>query len=279
MYTSYWHLKEYPFENLADTRFAYLSDQHREAVARMLYLVRGRKLGGVLTGPFGVGKSMILELIGQSQPAPGQEAWRFVKFDAPPGGAPGFVRRLLVALGQQPCSDPAEALQWMDAMAADDATNRHTVIAIDEAQLIREEAVFNLLHLLTNIRCPSRNGQPAQPMFTLLMAGHSRVLDALAEQPSLRQRLQLIWKLDPLNERQTAEYVQQRIVAAGGANVMFEDDAIGEIHRASGGLPRLINNVCDIALMMGCASAATRISRDIVLQAVQDGIGQPPDTA
>ncbi len=279
MYTNYWHLNESPFENFADPRFAYLSDQHREGLARLLYLVRGRKLGGILTGPYGVGKSMVLEMISQGLQSHDSNASRFVKFDVPPGGTSAFVRRMFQALGDsRPPADSAEALQRLDAIVAGEGELpgcvSHTVLAVDEAQLIREPEIFELLHLVTNLRRPEHEGDPSKPLFTLLLVGHDELIKALENQPSLRQRLQLLWKLKPLDVRQTAEYVKRRLTVAGGDGIMFEDDAIREIQRASRGLPRLINNLCDLSLMMGYASGATRIGREIVALAVEDG----PDT-
>ncbi len=279
MYTAYWHLSEFPFENMTDTRFAYLSDQHREGLARLLYLVRGRKLGGVLTGPYGVGKSMILELIGHSLQTSDPDTSRFVKFDTPPGGTSAFVRRMFQAMGDpRPPNEASDALQRLDAMVSSEGTTdiesaRHTVLAVDEAHLIRDPATYDFLQLLTNFRLADRDKDVPKAMFTLLLAGHDDLLQSLETQPALRQRLQLLWKLDTLDARQTAEYVQRRIQAAGGHDLMFDDEAIREIHRASRGLPRLINNICDLSLMMGCASGATQIQRDIVRQAVEDGVG------
>ncbi len=92
--------------------------------------------------------------------------------------------------------------------------------------------------------------------------------------------LSLVWDLEPLNEKQTGEYVRRRLEVAGGKVVLFDDDAIREVYSASGGLPRMINNICDITLMIGCAANASRIDRPMVLQAVEDGIaasgGTPP---
>ncbi len=272
MYTSYWHLQEAPFENLTDPRFVYLSDQHREGLARLLYLVRGRKLGGVLTGPYGVGKSMILELVGQGQSSGDPKASKFVRFDTPPGGNQAFVRQFLRALGDsQPVGEASVALERLDSMLSG-----HVVLAVDEAQLISDPETYQFLHLLTNLRRPSADGDGLQPAFTLLLAGHSDLLKELENEQSLRQRLQLVWNLEPLTEMQTAEYVRRRLQVAGGNGVMFNDDAIREVHRVSSGLPRLINNICDLSLMTGCAVGAARIERAMVQQAVADGLGASP---
>jgi general secretion pathway protein A len=270
MYTSYWGLREEPFQNLNDLRYAYLSEQHSEGLARLLYLARGRKQGGVLTGPYGVGKSMILELLGQKIREAGQS--RFVRIDAPPGGSAAFVRHLLWALGYDRASpDPAEALQLLGAPCAPSAdTPAHTVIAVDEAQMIHDHSTYEFLHLLTNLRATAASGASGFPAFTLLLCGHGELMNALFREQSLCQRLSLVWKLEPLDERQTGEYIHYRMRIAGATREVFEPEAIVAVHATARGLPRLINNICDLALMIGSVMQAPSITREIVNQAVAE---------
>ncbi len=270
MYTSFWNLREEPFQNLNDPRFAYLSDQHSEGLARLLYVVRGRKLGGVLAGPYGVGKSMILELLGKNIREAGQS--KFVRMDTPPSGMAAFVRHLLWALGyDRVASDPAEALQLLGA-PCDPSSGApiHTVIAVDEAQMIREHSTYEFLHLLTNLRVSNPGGGSDFPTFTLLLCGHNDLLDALSHEQSLCQRIQLVWKLNPLNERQTGEYIRHRMHVAGASREAFDPDAIKTIHVVSQGLPRLVNNLCDLSLMIGAALQASFITPEIVSEAVME---------
>ena len=264
MYINYWRLKEAPFENLADQRFAYLSDQHREGLARLLYLVRGQKKGGVLTGTYGVGKSMILEMVGNEMNPRESNSSRFVHFDSPPGGTTAFVRRVMHAMNDDSdVDDITHALDRLNVMAG-----QHTVLAVDEAQLIEDPGIYHFLSLITNLRRYSDTGMKSA--FTLLLAGHEEVLKGISREPALRRRLSLVWRLAPFDEQQTGEYVRRRLEVAGGKGILFDDDAIREVYRASGGIPRMINNICDITLMIGCAANASRIEHTMVLQAVED---------
>jgi len=146
----------------------------------------------------------------------------------------------------------------------------HTVLAIDEAQLIVDTATWQFLHLLTNITAPSKNETPLRNAFTILLCGHIDLTNHLKLYQALAQRMQLVWKLEPLAENQAVEYIQQRIRAAGGDIWIFADDAMRAIHRASSGLPRLINNLCDTALMLGCAGKLQKITKEIAEQAAAD---------
>ncbi|MCX7817820.1 MAG: AAA family ATPase [Kiritimatiellae bacterium] len=270
MYLSHWNLREEPFQNVADPRFAYLSDQHQEGLARLIYIVQGRKLGGVLVGPYGVGKSMILELLARHVESQGTS--KMVRLDVPPGGVDTLARQIGRAL--IPSMSFADVAAVLDAVRELVVATRppfvHTVLAIDEAQLIRDSASLDFLHLLTNIRLPSTTGRTESAAFTIILAGHDQLVASIFREAALRQRLSMIWHLQPLNERQVIEYVEFRMRAAGGDIWVFDEDALREVALASGGIPRVINNLCDVALMMGYVMKATKITRQIVHQAVAE---------
>jgi general secretion pathway protein A len=270
MHFQYWGLRERPFQNSTDTRFAYLSDQHREGLARLLYLVEEQKLGGTLSGPYGVGKSMVMEMLAEKvRNRPGT---LYIQLDAPPVNTLAFAKQFLARLGhRQPIDDLAAALDIIQALFAEDnPATRHLVLTIDEAQMLREDASFEFLHLLSNIRVRHRDGTPVDTAITILLAGHHDLLQHMAAEPSLSQRFQFNWRLEPLNDRQVVEYVQHRIRAAGGDIWIFEESALREVYEASQGLPRLINNMCDTAMLIGCAMHASRISGEIMHQAITE---------
>ncbi len=268
-YVSYWNLREKPFQNVSNTRFAYLSDQHREGLARLLYVAEGRKLGGLLVGPYGVGKSMVLELLAEQIRTRGDSL--YVQIDATPLGTLAMARQIAQRLN---CREPiAEFTDLLNFISEQGSAARpqftHLVLAIDEAQLLREPGTYEFFHLLTNLRsrAPDAGGDS---LVTLILCGHQNLLQNILNDASLRQRMQMFWELEPLTEGQTVEYVHHRIRAAGGDIWVFDDDALREIHAASQGLPRMINNICDVALLIGCAMGATRVSRDVAQRAAQE---------
>ena len=272
MYFQYWGLRERPFQNMADVRFAYLSDQHHEGLSRLIYLVTSHKLGGVLTGPYGVGKSMVLELLSQTIRSDGLS--RYLCVEIMPGESLGLARQLLAFIGQsQPIPDMTAVIEIVRAICHDPkAAFRHTVLAIDEAHLIKDSAIYEFLHMLTNISVLGRDLTPQYSAFTLILSGHMSLTANLAPFESLCQRLQLIWNLEPFTESQTLEYIRLRIQKAGGNIQLFEEVALQAIYQASSGLPRLINNLCDVALMLGCAARASKIGKDLIQQAAREGL-------
>lgn len=270
MYVRYWNLREKPFQNVTDIRFAYLAEQHQEGVARLLYLAKNQKTGGVLVGPYGVGKSMILEMLAQEIQRDNQS--KYLDVSMMPGETICLAGRILKYMEYDvQTSDMTRALEALqDAMRNPKTGFAHIVLAIDEAQFIVDTATWQFLHLLSNITTPARNEIPPRSFVTLILCGHTDLIRALKSYPALSQRMQLAWNLNPLTENQTIEYIQHRIRSAGGDIWVFADDAMREIHRASNGLPRVINNICDTALMLGCAGRLQKITKEIAKQAAAD---------
>ncbi|MDD5679203.1 MAG: AAA family ATPase [Kiritimatiellae bacterium] len=272
MYNTYWNLREQPFQNVTDPRFAYLSDQHHEVLARFIYLITGQKLGGVLTGPYGVGKSMVLELLAQKIRSNGLS--RYLCVGILPGESLGLARQLLSFIGQpQPISDMTTMIEIVRSICHDPkAAFQHTVLAIDDAHLIKDHAIYDFLHMLTNISVLGRDLTPHYSAFTLILSGHMGLTANLAPFESLCQRFQLIWNLEPLTENQTSEYIRHRIQKAGGDIRIIEEAALQAIYQASYGLPRMINNLCDVALMLGCAARVSKVGKDLIQQAAHEGV-------
>lgn len=270
MYINYWNLNEKPFQNSPSRKFAFYSEQHREGLARLVYLVENRKLGGVMAGPYGSGKSMILELLDRE--IRNKTEARFVRVDASLGGPLPLVRQILRRLGYaEIVADVSQALQILEDLCSDDrAKFSHLALAIDEAQFLRQPETIEFLHLLTNVRTMNRDGEYGDNAVTLILSGHEEVVKRVLQDGSLRQRLQLVWRLSPLTLQQTMEYVHFRIRAAGGDIWIFKEEVFSALHEASGGLPRLINNICDLALVLGCSTRSSKITSELMEQAISE---------
>jgi general secretion pathway protein A len=270
MHADYWSLREEPFQNIADLNFAYLSNQHKSGLSKLLYLVHGRKSGGVIVGSYGVGKSMLLYLL--QQKLSGDNSVRYIQVDAPPAGGMVLGMQILSHLGYTgKCENYSDVINVIQDFATDKATSApRIVLAVDEAHLLLEDDAFQLLHLLTNLRVKKKTGEFGDIALTLILSGHEEFLLALKKRPALVQRMQLIWRLAPLSLQQCIEYTQFRIQAAGGDIWLFEKAAVEALYRASNGLPRVINNICDVALLLGCAAGRTQITKDIMMQAIDE---------
>lgn len=268
MYLDYWNLREAPFQNVADARFAYMCSQHHEGLARLVYLVQNRKLGGVLTGPYGVGKTMVLELLDQEIQK--DRSTRYIHIDYHPGSTLGLARQIAVMMGirdrMEALEEPGDLLSYLKM---EGGRLGHTTLVIDEAQIIKNAEIYHFLHLLMNLTIRNKAGFKTEPAFTLILSGYTDMALLLKEDESMCQRLQMVWNLDPLDENQILEYIQHRIRVAGGDIWIFDREAILEIARWHH-IPRRINNICDVALMLGYASNQRTIGRDLVMQAIEE---------
>jgi general secretion pathway protein A len=273
MYLDYWNLKEPPFQNIADSRYAYLCPQHHEGLARLVYLAQNRKLGGVLTGPFGSGKTMVLQLLARELRK--DKHTRFLYMDYHSGTSMGLARQILSIMKLKDkagkIDEPGDVITFLR-----DHVNEigHTTLVIDEAQNIKDAEIYNFLQILMNITLSDAEGFPTQPAFTLILSGFTSMTKLIEQDESICQRLQMVWKLEPLSADQIVEYVQHRMRVAGGDVWTFDREAI-EMLSKTGGLPRIINNVCDIALMLGYAANLRSISASIIEQAIEEA-GLPP---
>ncbi|MBP7276058.1 MAG: hypothetical protein KBA51_07630 [Kiritimatiellae bacterium] len=132
------------------------------------------------------------------------------------------------------------------------------------------------INYLTNIRIQDPVAHTEQPMFTIILAGNPQLNEIIHNHPSLVQRIQMMYHLEPFTAAQTTEYVRHHIAAVGGDPGAFHPDALESIFKYSGGLPRKINTLCDTALMLGFAARAPQVSAEIVNQAATDtGVFSP----
>ena len=146
---------------------------------------------------------------------------------------------------------------------------KHHAILIDEAQYLGDDDGLYLIHYLSNLRLTSSDGREHQ-LATVIMAGIPELVDMVRSYQSLRARVQLTWTLEPLTHSETIEFVQHKIMSAGGDMWIFNQEALSELYRLSGGVPRSVTNICDTALMLGYVAKAPEIDAAIVRQAAED---------
>ena len=266
MYLKYWNLNEEPFRQIATDRMVFMSMQYREGLARLFYLFDQKRTAGMITGPYGVGKTLTFEFLRRRAL---RDKAQVIQIDAIPNGSLPMARHILRCLGlPDAASTLAEALMTLQVHARQPAPRlKHTLLLVDEAQQLIEGDGFYLVHYLCNLRI-GEGGE--EPLFTTIIAGTDLLREAMKAQDSLRRRIQLDWRLNPLSERETVEYVQHHIAIAGGDIWIFTNEALAAVYTYSRGIPRSINNVCDTALMLGYAAQARVVDNRIVAQAAHD---------
>ncbi len=267
MYESYWELNAKPFENTPDPRFLYYSPQHEEALVRLIYAVRERKGAAMLTGDYGCGKTLISRaLLAELE----SERYKSAVITHPHLPATEFLKEILFQLGEKTTrtkkSDVLHNLH--DLLYANMQAGADTIIIVDEAQVISRTDLFEELRLLLNFQLNERF------LLTLIFMGQPELREKLAKLPQLEQRLGIRYHLGPLPESEMALYIKHRLAVAGCEREIFTAEGVAEVFRYSGGTPREVNNICDMALLVGFGKKLERIDETVVAEIRRDLQGQ-----
>jgi len=271
MYNEYYGLVRAPFEMTPDPSFLYLGEAHREGLATLVYAVNSGKGFVMLTGEVGTGKTTLLHaLLGQLD-AKTNSAFIF----NPRLDPLGFFRVLFEELGIGPaCDSKAEYLLNLNRYLIEKlAAGERVLLIVDEAQNLSAE-------MLEEIRLLSNLETPTSKLIQIMLVGQPE-LQALIDKPELRQlrqRIALRHHLRPFDEDELAEYVEGRLEKAGytGRGV-FNKRALRELFRVTQGTPRLINVVCDGALLLGYARQESTIGPDAIREVAKDLALVPKD--
>jgi type II secretory pathway predicted ATPase ExeA len=243
MYLSHFNLNEKPFKISTDPKFLWLGEKHKEALASLRYGVLYGDGYMVVTGDVGTGKTTIASALMNEL---GDEVIA-AKIPYPDVEALDFFRLILTAYGMSgDFRSKGGFLTCFDAfLRSSHAKGKRVVLIIDEAQKLSEEHLGELLHL-SNIE---ENGAR---LFNLVFVGQNELNDILLEEShrALRQRVAINYSLGPLTEDETRRYISHRLHVAACDRDIFSLEAVQEAFRFSGGIPRLINVVCDLALLM-----------------------------
>lgn len=265
MYNKFYGLKDKPFEITPDPRYLYLSESHREALAHLTYALNESKGFTVITGEVGTGKTTLVQMLLSRLDSHTRIAHLF----NPKLGTRDFFKYICQDFGLKTdgFSTKGEFLSLLHTFLMECYARRERVVLIvDEAQTL-SPALLEEVRLITNLETPKAK------LLQVILLGQPELDKTLAmnEFRQLKQRISLRFNLKPLNRQETGEYIVRRLKAAGARNTdLFDDDAIKEIFRYSKGIPRLINVVCDNALMTGFVYERHIIDRSIVREVIKD---------
>ena len=266
MYKAFFHLKRNPFEVSPDPYFMYATPCHNEAFASLYYGIRSHKGFMVMTGEVGTGKTLVLHyLTSQLDKLRVQYAYIF----NPLLSSAEFLRYTMADLDLRvPNTGKNDILfQLYTYLAQRQKIDQTTVLIVDEAHLLSPE-VLEEIRLLGNLE----NRQ--SKLLQVALVGQPE-LDNRLDSPSLRQlkqRIALRSHLRPLTLEQTGEYINWRLARAGanGQAPIFQPEAVIEVYEHSQGYPRLINTICENALIFACGAQERTIASELILEACKD---------
>jgi type II secretory pathway predicted ATPase ExeA len=263
MYESFFELKCKPFSLLPDPDFLFLSSRHSIALSLLEYSLTGQAGFCVITGDIGSGKTTLVRAflgrVGRDFTVGLISNTHHAIHD--------IAGWALTAFGQkQKSNNPAEVYQELLAhLIAEYGAGRQCILIVDEAQNLSIEALEEL-RLLSNIN----SGKDL--LLQTVLVGQPELLEKL-QRPELRQfaqRIAVSHHLRPFNYAESRQYIEHRLVVSGALRPIFTDMAVGAIQYFSGGVPRVINSICDLALVYAFADGVREIDEALVFRVIAD---------
>ena len=272
MYQRYFGFVEAPFSIAPDPRYLYLSQRHQEALAHLLYGINGNGGFVLLTGDVGAGKTTVCRCLLEQIPPSCDVAYIF----NPKLTVEELLSTICIEFGIACPPGTPSIKMYVDCINAylleAHASGRHTVLIIDEAQNLSAD-VLEQMRLLTNLETNQRK------LLQIILIGQPE-LATMLERPELRQLSQRIiarYRLGPLSKPEVAAYVTHRLEIAGARRPLFSPRLTGQLYRLTRGVPRVINVLCDRALLGAYVQGKERVDAATLTQAAREVFHQADD--
>jgi len=268
MYTQFFGLREKPFTLSPDPKYLFLSDSHREALAHLLYGIEQGEGFIAVTGEVGTGKTTLCRTLLERLDASTEVAFVF----NPPLSGMELLQAVHHELGLLGGEATRQELtsELNQFLLEKKAQGKRVLLIVDEAQNLERDALEQV-RLLGNLETNTAK------LLQVILLGQPE-LDTKLESPDLRQlrqRITVRWRLAPLSANETREYVAHRLRVAGASKEVFTELATREIHRRARGIPRVINLLCDRALLAAFAAESQSIGLGLVSQVEREVAGPP----
>jgi type II secretory pathway predicted ATPase ExeA len=265
MMLQYFGLDEDPFGVTPEPRYLFFSNTHREAQASLQYSFDSGRGFTALIAPPGMGKTTLLYSFLDDIRSYARSAFLFdVDNQCEPRE---LIARILRDIDIAPAQTTAEMHEQLHGVLEEEArAGRKFALVIDEAQNL-SDAALETVRLLTNFETPSAK------LIHVILSGQPQ-LSARLMQPSLtqlRQRIATVSSLEPFSDGEARAYIDHRLKLAGyGGQSLFSQHALGVIAKESGGIPRIINNLCFNSLSLCCAMKGKQVNRSMVAEVIAD---------
>jgi general secretion pathway protein A len=263
MYLSHYNLREKPFQLSPDPKFLWLGEQHKEALATLEYGIRATKGFILLTGDVGTGKTTLINAIIRRW----KENSVIASVSDPQMEIIDFYNFLAHSfkMGRRFKSKGDFLVKFGHLLFTIYRNNKKLVLIIDEAQRLNHELLEEIRHL-SNIELHNTK------LLSIILVGQNELNDILRQDVNraIRQRIAINYHLKPLTKNDTKDYLRHRLKIAGTERKIFKADALPEIMFFSKGYPRLINSICDHALLTGYVKGVQEIDAKIIKECSQE---------
>jgi len=264
MYTEFYNLKEKPFNLTPSPRFLYLGETHKEALALITYGIMEQKGFVLLTGEVGTGKTTIVQTLLENL----DSSVKYVYLSNPTLSPPDFLSYVATSLGLETKSTSKSSLlaQFEGFLKQFIQNQQKVLLIVDEAQKLS-------LNLLEEIRLLSNLETADEKLINIFLVGQPELNQTLrnAKCRPLLQRISIRYHINPLNLMETEAYIKTRLKAAGAGDLrIFSREVIKLIHKYAKGYPRMINILCDNALLLGYSTGNRRITHAMIEECYKD---------
>ncbi len=265
MYESFFHLKEKPFAMTPDTRYFFPSVKHQDALNHMVYAIQERRGFVVITGEIGSGKTTLSRMLFQKlDPMTKTAIIRNTHLTAKDLVA-STLEELEIPFS--PISTKTQMISRLNEFLIEQLrVNCNVVLLIDEAQNLKPN-VLEEVRMLSNLETET------EKLIQIILMGQPELKGKLwlPSLEQLRQRVTLHYHLAPLNKEETSAYIDHRLhVAGANGTPIFDAESIPKIFQYTKGVPRLVNSLCDRALLTGYVGDRTLIGPDIIDEVVKE---------
>ncbi len=273
MYEEHFGLKEKPFALPPDPEFVFLSPHYRAALTMLQYGILNKTLFTLLTGEVGSGKTLLIRRMISKMP----EDTRVGLISNTSESLGSLLRQICVAFSLDgPDQDDVKRHElFRSFLEREYEAGRQVLLIVDEAQNLGLKTLEEL-RMLSNVNADKRL------LLQIILVGQPELREML-KRPDMRQltqRISVDFHLKPLSEQEVVEYIRHRLSVAGGNADLFERDTASLVWASSRGIPRLINQICDLALVYAYAAESTKVDRVVMLQVIKDriagGLFPPP---
>ena len=237
----------------------YYSVRHKEALLNLLYAVNENKGAALLTGDVGCGKTLIARtLISRLDP----QEFEVALITNPRLDEDGFIKEILFQFGLETTAGSKIDLlhAFNDFLFNNSRAGKNNILVIDEAQLIINKLILEEIRLLLNFQLDDRF------LITIILIGQPELKKTVRMMPQLDQRIGIRYHIEHLSFNDTSNFIIHRLKVAGRGEPIFAEDAIRQIYEYSKGIPRKINNICDLCLVMGVARGLKYIDHSVVYE-------------